>query len=78
MTGERPVALIVRAEVASYIHIALDPPVGPLTVTVMHRGRVGYYLQAIHDDKDAAESLGVSAQLLGSSRRPVAIAVQRR
>ncbi len=58
-TGERPLDLMFRSEAPFYV-IALGLVVVTLAVTArMRRSRIGYYLRAIRDDQDAAESLGV-------------------
>jgi len=60
--GERPLDLMFRSEVPFYF-IALGLLVGTLWLTAaMRRSRIGYYLRAIRDDQDAAESLGVSSR----------------
>ena len=61
-TGDRPLDLMFRSEVPFYF-IALGLLCVTLWVTAtMRRSRVGYYLRAIRDDQDAAESLGVVAR----------------
>lgn len=61
-TGERPLDLMFRSETPFY-YIALGLAAVTLCVTAaMRRSRTGYYLRAIRDDQDAAESLGVGSR----------------
>ncbi len=58
-TGDRPLALMFRSEVPFY-YIGLGLLLLALVVVqAVRRSRVGYYLRAIRDDQEAAESLGV-------------------
>lgn len=60
--GDRPWDLMFRSEIPFY-YIALGLAILTLGVAAaMRRSRVGYYLRAIRDDQEAAESLGVSSR----------------
>ncbi len=60
--GDRPLHLMFRSEVPFYF-IALGLLCLTLWVTAtMRRSRVGFYLRAIRDDQDAAETLGVPSR----------------
>lgn len=61
-TGERPLDLMFRSETPFY-YIALGLAAMTLCVTAAIReSRTGYYLRAIRDDQDAAESLGIGSR----------------
>lgn len=61
-TEDRSLALLFRSEVPFYF-IALALLTMTLWLTGAIRGsRIGYYLRAIRDDQDAAESVGVSSR----------------
>jgi ABC-type branched-subunit amino acid transport system permease subunit len=61
-TGDRPLALMFRSE-APFYYIGLGLLLVTLGVTsAMRRSKVGYYLRAIRDDQEAAESLGVTSR----------------
>lgn len=61
-TGDRPLDLMFRSE-APFYYIALALLLVALWATsAVRRSRIGYYLRAIRDDQDAAESIGVSAR----------------
>lgn len=60
--GERPLDLMFRSEVPFY-YITFGLVLLALAVAVaVRRSRVGYYLRAIRDDQEAAESLGVPSR----------------